>query len=55
MIFISGDDDEAKATVAAVNNKIGFATVDLGGLVSGGMLQQFPGGPLPALNLIQLP
>ena len=31
-----------------------FATVDLGGLASGGRLQQFPGGPLPALNLIKV-
>jgi len=26
----------------------------LGGLATGGKLQQFPGGPLPALNLIEL-
>ncbi|MCY1078879.1 hypothetical protein [Archangium lansingense] len=31
-----------------------FATVDLGGLASGGRLQQFPGGPLPTLNLLKL-
>jgi len=34
--------------------KVGFATIDLGGLASGGRLQQFPGGSLPTLNLIKL-
>jgi hypothetical protein len=33
---------------------LGFASVDLGGLEVGGYLQQFPGGPLPALNLVKL-
>lgn len=54
VIFISGDDAAAKAEVTRINDKIGFATVDLGGLATGGKLQQFPGGPLPALNLIKL-
>jgi len=30
------------------------ALVTLGGLASGGRLQQFPGGSLPTLNLIKL-
>jgi len=53
VLFLSGDDAEAKAQVGGILAKTGFATVDLGGLVSGGRLQQF-GGPLPALNLIKL-
>ncbi|AIQ11940.1 NADPH-dependent F420 reductase [Paenibacillus durus] len=55
VIFISGDDAAAKAEVTRMNDKIGFATIDLGGLADGGKLHQFPGGPLPTLNLIKLP
>lgn len=54
VLFMSGDDTAAKADVGEILEKIGFATVDLGDLASGGPLQQFPGGPLPGLNLIKL-
>lgn len=55
VLFMSGDAPAAKAKVAEVLDRIGFATIDLGTLASGGRLQQFPGGPLPTLNLIRLP
>jgi hypothetical protein len=54
VLFMSGDDAAAKAEVGGILQKTGFATIDLGGLASGGKLQQFPGGPLPTLNLIKL-
>jgi len=54
VLFMSGDDAAAKADVSGILEKVGFATIDLGGLASGGRLQQFPGGPLPTLNLIKL-
>ncbi|MFD2932730.1 NADPH-dependent F420 reductase [Spirosoma flavum] len=54
VIFMSGDDTAAKADVSQLIKKIGFAGIDLGGLVTGGKLQQF-GGPLPSNNLIKLP
>jgi 8-hydroxy-5-deazaflavin:NADPH oxidoreductase len=54
VLFMSGDDAAAKADVSGILDKVGFATIDLGGLASGGRLQQFPGGPLPTLNLIKL-
>jgi predicted dinucleotide-binding enzyme len=54
VLFMSGDDRDAKGQVNAILEKAGFATIDLGGLASGGKLQQFPGGPLPTLNLIKL-
>jgi len=54
VLFMSGDDAAAKADVSAILEKAGFAIIDLGGLASGGRLQQFPGGPLPTLNLIKL-
>jgi predicted dinucleotide-binding enzyme len=53
--FLSGDDAQAKELVAGILQKCEFATIDLGDLAVGGRLQQFPGGPFPALNLIQLP
>jgi len=54
VLFMSGDDAAAKGEVNGILGKVGFATIDLGGLASGGKLQQFPGGPLPTLNLIKL-
>jgi len=54
VLFMSGDDDDAKAVVSGILEKAGFAVIDLGGLATGGKLQQFPGGPLPTLNLIKL-
>ena len=54
VLFMSGDDAAAKADVSGILDKVGFAMIDLGGLASGGRLQQFPGGPLPNLNLIKL-
>jgi len=54
VLFMSGDDGTAKAGVKGILENIGFATIDLGGLASGGRLQQFPGGHLPTLNLIKL-
>jgi len=54
VLFMSGDDANAKATVGGMFEKAGFATIDLGGLAIGGRLQQFPGGSLPNQNLIKL-
>jgi predicted dinucleotide-binding enzyme len=55
VIFISGDDLAAKVSVGEVIEKIGFAAIDLGTLAVGGKLQQFPGGPLAAINLVKMP
>jgi predicted dinucleotide-binding enzyme len=53
-VFLSGDDDEAKAEVAALFEAAGFSPIDLGGLREGGRMQQV-GGPLAGQNLIRLP
>lgn len=53
VLFFSGDDDAAKAEVARLIDRLGFFGIDLGPLSIGGMLAQFPGGPLPALNLVK--
>ena len=54
MIFIAGDDPGANDEIATVAAGAGFAPVVLGDLATGGAAQQFPGGALPTLNLIQL-
>jgi len=51
VVFVSGDDADAKHTVKGLISAMGFAPVDLGGLVEGGRLQQ-AGKPLAALNLL---
>jgi 8-hydroxy-5-deazaflavin:NADPH oxidoreductase len=45
VIFVSGDDKDAKAVVIGLVNDFGYVPVDLGGLVSGGRMQQ-AGGPI---------
>jgi 8-hydroxy-5-deazaflavin:NADPH oxidoreductase len=52
VLFLSGDDADAKAEVTALFNDAGFFTVDLGGLSRGGAMQQI-GGPLAGLELIR--
>ena len=50
VLFLSGDDTDAKRKLARSLEETGFVPVDLGGLIDGGKLQQF-GGPLNALHL----
>lgn len=45
VLFIAGDDSEAKGVVARLIEEIGFAAVDTGFLHEGGRLQQ-PGSPI---------
>jgi predicted dinucleotide-binding enzyme len=54
VLFFSGDDGEAKGTIADLIAKLGFFGIDLGTLAVGSRLVQFPGGPLPALNLVKI-
>jgi predicted dinucleotide-binding enzyme len=51
VVFVSGDEAEAKHTVKELIAAMGFAPIDIGGLVEGGRLQQ-AGQPLAALNLL---
>jgi predicted dinucleotide-binding enzyme len=53
VIFVSGDDSDAKAKVVALFEDAGFAAIDLGDLATGGALQQIH-HPLAGLNLIKL-
>jgi predicted dinucleotide-binding enzyme len=54
MMFLSGDDAEAKSDVGALFEDAGFFVVDLGGLREGAQMQQV-GAPLAGHNLIRLP
>jgi hypothetical protein len=51
IIFISGDDETSKRVVKDLIESFGFAVIDLGGLVTGGRMQQ-AGGPLAGLDLL---
>ncbi|WP_329474932.1 hypothetical protein OG555_24785 [Kribbella sp. NBC_01484] len=51
VMFLSGDDEDARAAVGALIDDIGcYAAVDLGSLSTGSALQQ-PGGPLAGRDL----
>jgi predicted dinucleotide-binding enzyme len=52
VVFYSGDHLRAKIEVGRLIRQLGFAGIDLGGLSSGGRLQQFPDGPLWGQNLL---
>ena len=54
VIFLSGDDAEAKSEVASLFEDAGFFVLDLGGLRAGGEMQQ-AGAPLAGHDLIRLP
>ena len=45
VLFIAGDDEEAKAVVSRLMEEIGFEPVDTGSLGDGGHKQQ-PGSPV---------
>lgn len=51
VLFVCGDDADAKASVMSVIRANGFAAVDLGSLASGSRLQQV-GGQLASLDLL---
>jgi 8-hydroxy-5-deazaflavin:NADPH oxidoreductase len=53
VIFVSGDEAAAKEEVAHLLGEMGFAVIDLGELERGGRLQEYPGGPLAAVDLIR--
>jgi 8-hydroxy-5-deazaflavin:NADPH oxidoreductase len=54
VIFLSGDDIDAKSEVRKLFEDAGFSVIDLGDLVTGGRMQQIH-APLAGVNLIRLP
>jgi predicted dinucleotide-binding enzyme len=53
VIFISGDEADAKVDVVALFQDAGFAAIDLGDLATGGAMQQIHHS-LAGVNLIRL-
>lgn len=53
VLFYSGDDAQAKSAIGSIMEQLGFFGIDLGTLSVGSRLVQFPGGPLPTLNLVK--
>jgi len=53
VLFVSGDDDQAKIEVSEIIKAIGFAPIDLGSLAVGSKYQQAK-GTFSALNLIKI-
>jgi 8-hydroxy-5-deazaflavin:NADPH oxidoreductase len=54
VLFLSGDDSDAKSEVIALFGDAGFFVVDLGELATGSRMQQV-GAPLAGLNFVRLP
>jgi predicted dinucleotide-binding enzyme len=54
VIFLSGDDVDAKSEVRKLFEDAGFSVIDLGDLVTGGRMQQIR-APLAGVNLIRIP
>jgi predicted dinucleotide-binding enzyme len=52
VLFLAGDDADAKTTVKDLTAGFGFAPVDLGSLREGGRLMQL-GGPLSGLHVLK--
>ncbi|MFG1905685.1 NADPH-dependent F420 reductase [Kribbella sp. NPDC048928] len=50
VMFLSGDDQDARVVVGALVDEIGYAAIDLGSLATGSLLQQ-PGGSLAGREL----
>jgi predicted dinucleotide-binding enzyme len=53
VIFLSGDDADAKSEMIALFQDAGFSAIDLGDLATGGKMQQVH-GPLAGVNLIRV-
>lgn len=54
VLFVSGDDADAKSAIVQLFDEVGFAPIDLGDLARGGAMQQW-GGPLAGANLVRMP
>ena len=54
VLFLSGDDSDAKSEVIALFEDAGFFVVDLGELATGSRMQQV-GAPLAGVNFVRLP
>ena len=54
LLFHSSDHPEAHRAAEAFIAELGYTPIDLGGLVAGGALHEFPGGSLAARTFVEL-
>ena len=54
ILFYAGDDQVAKAEIAALIERLGFFGVDMGDIETGSSLFQPPHGPLAGPNLVKM-
>jgi len=54
VLFYSGDDADAKATVRELMQKAGFVPIDLGALDTGGPLASLPSGALAGASFVRI-
>jgi predicted dinucleotide-binding enzyme len=54
VMFVSGDDAQAKRAVGQLFDAAGYFPIDIGDLATGGAMQQ-AGGPLARHNLVRMP
>lgn len=54
ILFYAGDDQAAKAEIAALIERLGFFAVDMGNIETGSRFFQPPGGPLAGPNLVRM-
>lgn len=52
VLFVAGEDNEARKAVADLAGTLGFAPIDLGGIEQSRLIE-FPGGPLAIVNLVE--
>jgi predicted dinucleotide-binding enzyme len=54
VLFHSSDYADAHQVAAALIEGIGYVPINLGPLISGGLLHEHPGGPLPARTFVEV-
>lgn len=54
ILFYAGDDQDAKAQIAALIERLGFFGVDMGDIENGSRVFQPPGGPLAGPNFVKM-
>lgn len=54
ILFYAGDDQDAKAVIAGLIERLGFFGVDMGDIENGSRVFQPPGGPLAGPNFVKM-
>lgn len=54
LLFHSSDHPDAHVVIAALIESLDYTPINLGTLAAGGVLHEFPGGPLPARTFVEI-